>query len=90
MYMYTYMASLTNKSLSLMDSARAAICTWCSVRVEAVMALGSSAHFLEGRPAMDKLIKFYTDRCFEKDTHRPKPHRFESMAEQVVNQVTNL
>ena len=60
----------------------------CSVRIEAVMALGSTAHLLEARPAMDKLIKFYTDRCFEVDTHRPKPHRFESMAEQLVNQVS--
>ena len=52
------------------------------------MAIGATAHLLEDRPAMDKLIRFYTDRCFDKDTHRPKQHHFDNLAEQFVNQVT--
>ena len=62
----------------------------CRVRVEAAMALGACAHLLEDTSAMDKLIQFYTDRCFDKDTHHPKQHLYDNLAEQFVNQVQLL
>ena len=58
------------------------------VRIDAAMALGATAHLLEDTSAMDKLIQFYTDRCFDKDTHKPKQHMFDNLSEQFVNQVT--
>ena len=60
---------------------------WCRIRIDAAMALGATAHLLEDTSAMDKLIQFYSDRCFDKDTHRPKQHMFDNLAEQFVNQV---
>lgn len=56
--------------------------------MEAVMALGATAHLLEDRPAMDRLIRFYTERCFDPDTHRPRQHYFDNLAEHFVTQVT--
>lgn len=59
------------------------------VRVDAAMALGATAHLLDDTSAMDKLIQFYTDRCFDKDTHRPKQHLFDNLSEQFVNQASS-
>lgn len=55
--------------------------------MEAALALGKTAHLLEDMPAMNKLIGFYTDRCFHPETHKPAQHRFISLPEQLVNQV---
>ena len=52
------------------------------------MAMGLTARKLENLPAVDKLIKFYADRCFDEDTHLPRPHQFDNLAEHLVNQVT--
>lgn len=51
------------------------------------MALGAIAHLLEDTSAMDKLIQFYSNRCFDSDTHRPRQHFFDNLSEQFVNQV---
>ena len=61
----------------------------CRVRVDAAMALGATAHLLDDTSAMDKLIQFYTDRCFDKDTHCPKQHLFDNLSEQFVNQASS-
>ena len=56
--------------------------------MDAAMALGATAHLLDDTSAMDKLIQFYTDRCSDEDTHRPKQHLFDNLSEQLVNQVS--
>ncbi len=53
------------------------------------MALGCKAHLLEDTSAMDKLIQFYTDRCFDKETHQPKQHFYDNLSEQYVNQASS-
>jgi hypothetical protein len=59
----------------------------CRVRMEAAMAMGGCALLMDDSSVMDKLIKFYHDRCYDPDTHRPKQHYFENVSEQLVNQV---
>jgi hypothetical protein len=51
------------------------------------MAMGGCALLMDDSSVMDKLIKFYHDRCYDPDTHRPKQHYFENVSEQLVNQV---
>lgn len=52
------------------------------------MAMGATAHLLEERPAMDRLIQFYTRRCYDPDTRLPKPHCVHNLAEHLVDLVT--
>lgn len=55
--------------------------------MEAAMAMGGGALLMDDSSVMDKLIKFYHDRCYDPHTHRPKQHYFDNLAEQLVNQV---
>ena len=58
--------------------------------MEAALAIGKTANELEGLPGSDKLIEIYTQRCFDPNTHKPSQHRFISLAEQLVNQVSGV